>query len=297
MLPTKDLINKLEGKGITFTLITKEDAEHFLEEHNYYLKVTSYRFNYSKDQYGKYKGLDFFHLRELSTIDMYLRFILLKFCLNLEHSLKVKLLRDIENNGFDDYDIVSQFTKEYDRVLTSVSERRNTSYCLDLINKHDPHYPIYVMLEIISFGNLVTFCEWYQKKNQRKLVNVGLLYNVRDLRNACAHSNCLLHDLRASKNSRHKVNQQLTTDVIRRVTLSERSIKKKLSNRTLKDISSLLILFEEMVDSDEIKEHRVRELSDFMRDRMIEKKDHFRKNDLLCSSYRYVLELLDTIRV
>ncbi|RIY27654.1 CAAX protease, partial [Bifidobacteriaceae bacterium WP022] len=72
MLQTEQLIDKLKGKGVTFQKCTIKDAISFLNEHNYYVKVTAYKTNFHKHN-GKYVGLDFMALKDLSTIDMYLR--------------------------------------------------------------------------------------------------------------------------------------------------------------------------------------------------------------------------------
>ena len=55
--------------------------------------------------------LDFAYLQESSTIDMHFRFIISKMCLDIEHDLKVKILRDIElNPSCDGYDISRTFS-------------------------------------------------------------------------------------------------------------------------------------------------------------------------------------------
>ena len=63
---------------------------------NYYFKLKAYERNY--DQYrstakqGQYINLDFAYLKELSTLDMYLRKTILFMALDIEHALKVRLL-------------------------------------------------------------------------------------------------------------------------------------------------------------------------------------------------------------
>ena len=89
--------------------------EKFLNESNYYMKLASYRTNYPKygdtsKKNGQYINLEFAYLKELSTIDMHLRYIIMEMCLDIEHYLKVKFLRAIENNPDEDgYDIIRRF--------------------------------------------------------------------------------------------------------------------------------------------------------------------------------------------
>ena len=107
------LIQKMNSeKGISFKYTSKSQAETYLTDVNNYLRTAAYRKNYQKHtkciNTGKYINLDFAYLQELSTIDMHFRFIISKMCLDIEHALKVQILKDIENNpNTDGYDIVT----------------------------------------------------------------------------------------------------------------------------------------------------------------------------------------------
>ncbi len=99
LLTTDQLIAHMKGKGITFNIISESDAKSFLTENNYYLKLASYRTNYAKytsgSKTGQYINLDFAYLKELSTIDMHLRYLIIQMCLDIEHYLKVSLLSHV----------------------------------------------------------------------------------------------------------------------------------------------------------------------------------------------------------
>ncbi len=95
-----ELIMKMrDEKGITFRYTSEQDAETYLDDINNFLRTASYRQNYQKylngENKGKYIDLDFAYLQELSTIDMHFRFIISKMCLDIEHALKVTLVKDI----------------------------------------------------------------------------------------------------------------------------------------------------------------------------------------------------------
>lgn len=62
---------------------------------------------------------------ELSTLDMRLRRLILHATLDIEHFLKVQLIRDVSSNPVEDgYQIVEKFFSENSSVKNSISENR-----------------------------------------------------------------------------------------------------------------------------------------------------------------------------
>lgn len=106
LLSVDELIEHMKSKGITFHEVSENDAKEFLQKNNYYMKLAAYRANYEKCPTGKragqYKKLDFGYLKELSVIDMHLRYIIIDMCLDIEHAIKVKLINDVTNNPSED---------------------------------------------------------------------------------------------------------------------------------------------------------------------------------------------------
>ena len=58
MLSTKELIEHMKEKGITFRETSEKEAMDFLENNNYYMKLAAYRANYEKCVEGKRKGMN-----------------------------------------------------------------------------------------------------------------------------------------------------------------------------------------------------------------------------------------------
>lgn len=285
----------MKDKGIRFKKVSEKDAQHFLQEHNYYVKLSSYRFNFPKNNAGKYVGLDFFHLKDLSIIDMHLKILILKTCLNIEHALKVNLLNDITNKNLNEFDIVNNYISEFNRVLDEIERNRNKSYpsyTKNLLTKYQhPHYPIWVFLEVISFGELVKFYEFYCKTYSYNLIEYRFLYYVRDIRNASAHSNCLIHNLGKKDNT---PNQNLRISLLNNLDIGKDSLNNKLKNKSIHDFSALIESMNIVIKSDEIKEHRMTEFIEFFKNRALRNSDIYKKNTLLVSSYEYIIKLLDT---
>ena len=143
LLSVDELIVHMKKKGITFNEVSESDAKLFLQKNNYYMKLAAYRSNYEKclegKRIGQYKKLDFGYLKELSTLDMYLRYIIMDMCLDIEHAIKVKLISDVTNNPSEDgYDIVRKFIAKDDnlRILKNIRSHKSGEYCKDLIEKY-----------------------------------------------------------------------------------------------------------------------------------------------------------------
>lgn len=297
LLSSEELINHMELKGIRFNIDNKEVAKEFLENHNYYLKLASYRANYKKHNVGKntgkYINLEFAYLRELSNIDRYLRYIIMQMSLDIEHFLKVKLLQSVENNPQEDgYRIIQEFiAQESDlRSLKTIQKHKSSDYCKDLIEKYYPYFPVWVFVELISFGELAHLCDFYQNKYGTEIADRILLNSVRDIRNASAHSNCLINRLSPGLNRPHN---SVVEKVKTIATISENTRDKKLSNKILYDFTCLLFAYDDIVSSNETKAKRYLELKNLFENRMIEKKELFKNNNLITSSYTFAKKILD----
>ena len=74
---SKELINHLENKGVTFEKCSKGQAINFIEKNNLYYKVAAFRKNFKKKD-DKYQNLDFEYLKDLASLDFQIRQLLLK---------------------------------------------------------------------------------------------------------------------------------------------------------------------------------------------------------------------------
>ena len=167
ILSVDEQIDKLKENGVTFKYVSEDNAKEYLRKNNYYFKLTSYRKNFLKKEVdGKkvYIDLDFAYLQDLAIIDMELRYLLVDLSLDIEHWTKIYLLNLIQLHNEDGYEIVNDFLdsldkNQYDRLENEVLRNRNSIYCEDLINSYPDlkKYPIWVFIEVISFGTLISF--------------------------------------------------------------------------------------------------------------------------------------------
>ena len=303
---------KLE-KGVTFKYTSESQAEIYLTDINNYLRTAAYRKNYQKHtkgvNIGKYINLDFAYLQELSTIDMHFRFIISKMCLDIEHALKVQMLKDIENDSHTDgYDIVKNFLSSNSYIIGKLEATSSSPFTHDLIRKYfsiqkvyNPSRkkyenkiaqyddcPAWVLLEMLTFGDFIKFYEFYYRSSNFSKLSTSVINLVKSLRNGAAHNNCILSNLAHGTSSAPKEISQ-TVSLITSINSNQR--RKKLSCRPMLEFTALLYVYK-LVVSDKITYHRINELKDLFFNRMIEKKDFFKNNELIKSNYSFACKVI-----
>lgn len=293
-----EIIEHMEAKGITFQIASREEARHFLEKNNYYFKLAAYRANYVKrqrgDRAGQYLNLDFAYLRELSTLDMHLRYLILQMCLDVEHHLKIILLHDIETNPQEDgYSIVEYFDPDKTK-RANILRRAKNSYSNDLVNKHKYflNYPVWALCELLDFGSLCALYKTYREKypNRKNLPKHSLLNPIRNLRNAAAHSHCLIYKLRIPKN------QGKASDVNRAIA-DIPGIPKSKRNQYLQilpihDFAVLLYWYTTYVKSSGLLQLRKHSLYHLFFHRMQKHADYFKDNQYIQNAYWFCAKLI-----
>lgn len=309
LLTVDEQIEKMLQKGVTFNFCSVEDAKEFLKNHNNYFRITSYRKNYDKfpsgENKGNYRYLDFKYLQELSTIDMHLRYMIIKMCLDIEHCLKLDLLRKAEDVD-DGFCCVDAFFKDDSSTQTKqdIYYKRKSNYCRDLITSYfsfDEEKQkisdyskcrLWVLLEVITFGQLVTFYNFFHDFYSIKNKYGANINTVKSLRNACAHNNCILANLRPDDSC--FPNGNITKFVSRNATIGREAREKNLSKRTLFELITLLYVYDVFVGED-LKNHRIKELKELVYVRMKEHSEYFVEQQMLLASYDFLKKVVDIL--
>lgn len=282
-------------KGVKFGIISENEALEFLSYNNYLLKLKAYGKNYPKHTDGKYQNLEFAYLVELSTLDMFLREKIVKLTLNVEHYLKVQILRDItENDEVDGYDIVNEFLKMKPYLVDKLREKSENSYCKELINKRIEHLSAWDIVEMISLGDFIDFYEFYYAQYSSSTVNLAnCLKPVQWLRNAAAHNNCIINNLNSSNrtiNPNRKVSLYIGQNCSE---ISSKTREKKMSTKPIHDFIVTLYVFNMVVSSDKVKYYTMCELKELFDGRFIKHKDYFKDNPILLTNYKFVKIVID----
>ena len=228
----------MKKKGITFNEVSESDAKDFLQKNNYYMKLAAYRSNYEKCPTGKragqYKKLDFGYLKELSTIDMYLRYIIIDMC------------------------------------------------------------SVWVFVELISFGDLLYFCSFYEEVYAVQIVNNTLMNTVRDVRNVAAHSNCLLNKMTERIDPTKQVNSDISNFVKGMSDISKTSRVNNLNYKFANSFVTLLYVYDGLM-AEGSKQKRYKELQEFMNGRVIKNKSYFKSNSKIVGVYNFHKKVIDNL--
>ena len=300
ILTSKELIDHMKAKGIKFNIVDETDAQHFLDEHNYFFKLSAYRKNYVKYQSGTNKGkyidLDFAYLKDLSTIDMHLRHLLLELSLDIEHAIKLTLIKDIESNPDEDgYNIVSQYIANHNYIF----DIKKSNYCKAIVKKHTtgnppPNCPIWSFCEIISFGELTRLYDLYYKLYPNRLpIDPTFIYAIKNIRNAVAHNNCLINNFLTHEKI---VPSKKVSNMVSKISYIKTDLRKNsLQHYFLHDFAALLHCYSILVKSEKLKEHQYKKIKKLFYIRMIEHRCYYKKNNTLSSTFKFCHLLIKSL--
>ena len=313
VLSSAQLIQKMKDeKGITFCIVSEKEAEEYLFNINNFLRTASYRKNYQKYQKGsnegKYINLDFAYLKELSTIDMHFRMEIIHLCIDIEHDLKVKILQEVEKSNIDGYSVVREFLAKNEGIVKKIAANCSSPFTCNLIQKYftieeeiEPirnkkvniiskydDCPIWVFLELITFGDLIYFYTFfYEQMEIRPIISKSLLHLVKNLRNGCAHNNCILANLSAETS---KTPPEISR-AVSGIKIAKDQRRKKLTCRPVLEFVTLLYVYDKLV-SKKVKQKGFEKLYKLFTNRMLRNKEYFKDNELIKSTYDFSMKTL-----
>mgnify|MGYP004668140443 FL=1 len=309
MLKIEKMTEHLKNKNIKFKIINENEATIFLKENNNYYNVTSYKNNFIKYQCGNLKGkyidLEFAYLKDLSIIDYRTRLLLFNMIINIEHYLKIRILNTIEKIEEEDgYKIVNLYleqdynNKNYpQKIHESIRKKISNEYYRNIFSKYNiteqkiENIPIWEFLEIITFGELINFFDFFTNAyNLKDKKYIFILREINKLRNAAAHNTCILNEL-SKKDNLHKADN-LVINYLKNCGIGKENRLTKLKNSRIRQITYTLYLFNEIVSSDGIKENIKYEINKLFYERIIRNKKYYNNNELLKSVYKYFNKII-----
>lgn len=280
-------INYMKTQNIKFSLYNEEKAIKFLAYSNYYFKVKSFAKNFTKTD-EKYKNLDFAYLRKFSILDTAFRELVLELSLLCEHLIKVLICRSCSQNDDDDgYVIVQKYFDEHGlpSAINKYDGGKCSVYSRSLLDKYRQKMPIWVLVEILDFGELILFYNLYKENyNIDNKVSVFNLYPIKSLRNVAAHNSCILHTL-----TMHPT--KIRTSTTLKQLLHNKNILSRRQNEIkipiIHDFLCLIFVFSELCPNTEIKRKITKKIMDYFT-KCEKRSEYFDHEPLILKRYLFI---------
>jgi abortive infection bacteriophage resistance protein len=296
-------IEHLKEKGILFNIMDEIAAKEYLAHNNNYFKLTAYRKNYDKhpdgENKGKYIKLEFAYLVDLAIIDMDIRYRIVHMALDIEHHTKLQLLRKIDEKNEDGYRVIQDYIdsldeRQKDFFESEINRNRGNIYCGNIIDKYDGAFPIWAFVEVIPFGRLVSFYGFCADRFAERTMkdNFYRLLTCKEIRNASAHSNCILNDLRA-KTAAHGTNADITKALMAIPGMNSNFRKNRMSNARIQQVITLLYMHKIMVESDGIRKSEGKELKRIIT-RIDKNIDYYNSNQKIKGTLDFLKMVVDS---
>lgn len=284
-----------ETLGITFNLKSEEEAAVFLAKHNYFFRLKQYADFGEKTKSGKFINVDFGQMVELSTVDMFLRKLILKMTLDFEHYLKVKIINDSQENPADDgYAVVESFLETHNRVRHLIENLNNSLnfYNRQVFEKYKETPSVWSIVEMLGFSDFIDFYAHYYQYFHLKCEYTPHFDSVRRLRNAAAHNTCMISNLKPQNwfKSDIEINFELLGA---KLDVGNGVISSCLKVPVLNDFAVMLSNYVKLISSPKIKEKTLEEIQDFFNGRMILHKDYFENVNEIKNAYHFAKAVLD----
>lgn len=284
----KQQINHMKTQNIKFSLYDEEKAEKFLAYSNYYFKVKCFAKNFTKTD-EKYKNLDFAYLRKFSILDTAFRDLTLELSLLCEHLIKVLICRSCSQNDDDDgYVIVQKYFDEHElpSAINRYDDGVYSVYSKSLLDKYRSNMPIWVLVEILDFGELISFYNFYTENyNIDKKVSVFNLYTIKSLRNIAAHNNCVLHTLTIPP-----IKEMNTSTTLKQILRNKKILSRnenEIKIPLIHDFLCLIFVFSELCPNTEIKRKITKKIMDYFT-KCEKRSEYFNDEPLILKRYLFI---------
>ena len=272
ILTVEQQIDHLKEKGVKFELCDENKAARYLSEKCNFFKLASYRKLFSKreggERDGQYVNLDFAQLRLLASLDQRLRRALLGMTLDIEHFQKMGILREVETRGENGYSIVSDYmgslgAQNKEHRLHELGMNSRSPYSTSIYSKYFDDMPVWVFLELTSFGTLIDFSKFCADRwGDRALREAHYdLKRIKSIRNCAAHNSCLINCFADRDNAPNSASRRVTLKVSA-TGFPKATRRKWMGNTAMQEVATVLVAYAATVPDGFSKERASRNLDE-----------------------------------
>lgn len=306
-LSFEEQIFHFEHKGVTFNLFTKEEALNYLKEKNSFFRLKSYCKNFDfNEKNDKYVNLDFAYLVDLSTLDMYLRRIMIDLSLLIEHYLKIELSSAINlDDSEDGLSIVGSFFESNTQIKNMLYTNKSSLGSGEILNKYIDNMAYWHLIELLTFGQFTSFYRFYFNSRGIRNKKIAYLNSVKSIRNASAHNVCLLNSIKKPykvykldngvlvENPLYK-NSELT-NYISSLGYNKETRQTMLGNPIIHDFLSSLLLFCNLCKEEKTKNHIKGKITELFQIRMLKNYEYYQKNRKIIDTYKFTNQVIESM--
>lgn len=282
----EEQIEYLRKNGVKFNISDEQHAVNYLSNNNYMNKILNYCICFKKyNQKDEYIDLDFAYLEDLSSIDMYLRLLVIRLSLHIEHYLKLATINDINGKKVNPYKIVTKYYK-------TLSDRDKNILCKELsrnTHKTPPYISVYEFLENIPLGQFITFYRFYFASYKNEKDYFYMLTSFKSLRNASAHNSCVLSEI---KNVKYKLNNNIFNELLKIENIKKKYLSKMISKYKIEGVLTVLYLFKNVVTSQGVLKDG-REQIHIFKNRMLENLKYY-NNSYMKDVFEFLKIVIDS---
>jgi len=292
-----EYVEQLKKRNVKFEIISEGEAAKIMKEQFSYYRLLSLspcfeKYNHST-QIDKFVSLDFSQLYYLAVIDTKLSHIIMQMCMDIECSLKARLISSVNQcNVYDtflamccDNGVLNEtsFVNVRDSVYHS-SEESQRPVDITAIKLAD-------FLEFTHFGTLVNLISYFNTvfATGNEIVRIPceeFLIQAKRIRNIVAHNNSILARINIPT-SYHNLSIKA---FLGKQGICNKTLNTNMSKAIINDIVSLFFLYSKIIPHAEKIRH---ELDEFDSLYCIRFREHFTKNAVLSSIYNFLKDIVN----
>jgi hypothetical protein len=217
------------------------------------------------------------------------------------------MLYDISCNEREDgYNIVKKYFIGYpDTKIEIINKANSYNFTSDLANKHvtDEGYSVWNLVELLSFGKFVElYTMYYQEYSSPNYSDY--LQSVKFLRNAAAHSNCLLSSIMKPKGEKKfRKTVQLTNSLAKaKNDISEHARVKYMAYPVFHDFIALIFVYNDLLKeaaNRKMRDRTMNQLTHFFCDkdgRVLKHREYFTKNQVITEAYKFIFGVIQYVQ-
>ncbi|OPA71021.1 hypothetical protein BB381_07965 [Campylobacter pinnipediorum subsp. caledonicus] len=234
--------------------------------------------------------MHFAYLRKFSILDTAFRELVLELSLLCEHLIKVLICRSCsQNNNDNGYEIVKDYflLKEIPSNIQKYDKDKDkfSVYSKPLLDKYRDDMPLWVLIELLNFSELISFYKFYKENYSIEKISVFNLYAIKSLRNIAAHNSCILHTLTIHPIKNMKISTKLRQFLKDKKLLSRNETEIKIP--LIHDFICLVLVFSKLCPDTEMKKILTKKIRIFFK-RCKEKTEYFENEPLIVKRYLFI---------